>query len=58
MGDTYPSLFTTGVVPPGALPHDILFLLYEVAGVVTNLIGGWIGARLGLKVTLFVGLKM
>ena len=36
----------------------LLFLLYEVAGVVTNLIGGWIGTRLGLKVTLFVGLGL
>jgi len=34
----------------------ILFVLYEVAGVVTNLIGGWIGARFGLKLTLFSGL--
>jgi MFS family permease len=34
----------------------ILFVLYEIAGVVTNLIGGWIGARFGLKLTLFSGL--
>ena len=33
-----------------------LFLLYEFAGVVTNLIGGWIGARFGLRKTLFLGL--
>lgn len=33
-----------------------LFLLYEFFGIVTNLLGGWIGARLGLKVTLFAGL--
>ncbi|WP_029910165.1 organoarsenical effux MFS transporter ArsJ [Pelobacter seleniigenes] len=36
----------------------LLFLLYEFCGVVTNLIGGWIGSHLGLKVTLFVGLAL
>lgn len=35
-----------------------LFLFYEFFGIVTNLIGGWIGARLGLKVTLFAGLTI
>ncbi len=34
----------------------MLFVLYEIAGVVTNLIGGWIGSRFGLKLTLFSGL--
>jgi MFS family permease len=34
----------------------MLFLFYEVFGVVTNLVGGYIGARLGLKTTLFAGL--
>lgn len=33
-----------------------LFILYEFFGVVTNLIGGWIGSRYGLKLTLFSGL--
>ncbi|MBA2523038.1 MAG: organoarsenical effux MFS transporter ArsJ [Solirubrobacterales bacterium] len=33
-----------------------LFLFYEVFGIVTNLVGGWIAARLGLKTTLFMGL--
>lgn len=33
-----------------------LFILYEIAGIVTNLVGGWLAARLGLKVTLFIGL--
>jgi MFS family permease len=33
-----------------------LFILYEVAGVVTNLVGGFLAARWGLKVTLFMGL--
>ncbi len=35
-----------------------LFVLYEVAGVVTNLVGGFLAARLGLKVTLFMGLAV
>jgi predicted MFS family arabinose efflux permease len=34
----------------------MLFLFYEVFGIVTNLVGGWIAARLGLKSTLFAGL--
>lgn len=33
-----------------------LFLLYEFMGIVTNLIGGWVGARSGLNRTLIVGL--
>ncbi len=33
-----------------------LFLLYEFFGVITNLVGGWIGSRFGLKITLFGGL--
>ena len=35
-----------------------LFVLYEVAGVVTNLVGGWLAARLGLRVTLSMGLAI
>jgi predicted MFS family arabinose efflux permease len=35
-----------------------LFLFYEVFGVVTNLFGGYIAARLGLKATLYAGLFM
>jgi MFS family permease len=33
-----------------------LFILYEVAGVLTNLLGGFLAARWGLKITLFMGL--
>lgn len=33
-----------------------LFLLYELCGVVTNLLGGWIGSRWGLRITLYAGL--
>ena len=32
-----------------------LFLFYELFGVLTNLYGGWIGARYGLRLTLWVG---
>lgn len=35
-----------------------LFLFYEFFGVVTNLFGGWLGARLGLNATLFGGLAL
>ena len=34
----------------------MLFLFYEVFGVITNLIGGWLGARLGLNTTMNIGL--
>lgn len=34
----------------------LLFLFYEVFGIVTNFVGGWLGARFGLKTTLFAGL--
>jgi MFS family permease len=35
-----------------------LFLLYEAAGVVTNLCAGWIAARFGLAATLYAGLLL
>ncbi len=35
-----------------------LFLLYEVAGIVTNLSAGWVAARFGLTTTLYVGLTL
>ena len=41
-----------------ALQIAMLFLLYELFGVVTNLVGGWIGSHFGLKVTLFAGLGL
>lgn len=42
----------------GYSPFEVasLFLFYEFFGIVTNLVGGWIAARLGLKATLFMGL--
>ena len=33
-----------------------LFLFYEFFGIVTNLVGGWLGARLGLNKTMNLGL--
>jgi len=39
-----------------AIDVAMLFLFYEVFGIVTNLVGGWMAARLGLKTTLFAGL--
>lgn len=41
-----------------AVQIAFLFLLYEFFGVVTNLVGGWVGSQLGLKVTLFTGLAL
>ncbi len=35
-----------------------LFLLYEVAGIVTNLGAGWLAARFGLASTLYAGLGL
>ncbi|WP_427983764.1 organoarsenical effux MFS transporter ArsJ [Agarivorans sp.] len=36
----------------------MLFLFYEFFGVVTNLLGGWLGARIGLNHTMNIGLAM
>ena len=35
-----------------------LFVLYELAGIVTNLAAGWIAARFGLAATLYGGLAL
>lgn len=42
----------------GYSPLEIamLFIFYEIFGVITNLLGGWLGARLGLNRTMNVGL--
>lgn len=44
----------------GFTPFQIasLFILYEIAGIFTNFIGGWIGAILGLNVTLITGMLL
>jgi len=39
-----------------ALQVASLFVFYEVFGIITNLCGGYLGARFGLKSTLFLGL--
>ncbi len=36
----------------------LLFLLYEFCGILTNLFGGWLASRLGLRVTLIAGLAL
>lgn len=36
----------------------LLFVFYEVFGVVTNLLGGWLGARVGLNRTMNLGLGL
>ena len=36
----------------------LLFLFYEIFGVVTNLVGGWLGARIGLNRTMNLGLAL
>ena len=42
----------------GYTPIEVasLFLFYEFFGIVTNLVGGWLAARLGLRFTLLAGL--
>lgn len=44
----------------GYTPLDLAFLfgLYEFMGVITNFLGGWVGARFGLRVTLFAGIAL
>ncbi|MBI56309.1 MAG: MFS transporter, partial [Alcanivorax sp.] len=46
---------TLGYTP---LQIAALFLFYEVFGVVTNLVGGYLGARLGLNRTMNLGLAV
>ncbi|HEX2528649.1 MAG TPA: organoarsenical effux MFS transporter ArsJ [Geminicoccus sp.] len=44
----------------GFTPFQVatLFVLYEACGILTNLLGGWIAARFGLKLTLYSGLVL
>ncbi|WP_039037502.1 organoarsenical effux MFS transporter ArsJ [Pseudoalteromonas sp. ECSMB14103] len=42
----------------GALAIAMLFLFYEIFGVITNLVGGWLGAHLGLNKTMNFGLAL
>jgi predicted MFS family arabinose efflux permease len=36
----------------------MLFLFYEFFGIVTNLVGGWLADRLGMNVTMHLGMAM
>lgn len=36
----------------------MLFVFYEIFGVITNLVGGWLGARIGLNRTMNLGLAI
>jgi predicted MFS family arabinose efflux permease len=36
----------------------MLFLFYEFFGIVTNLVGGWLGARIGLNLTMHIGMAL
>jgi predicted MFS family arabinose efflux permease len=44
----------------GYSPFEVamLFLFYEIFGIVTNLVGGWLGARIGLNLTMHIGMGM
>src|SRR5258708_10284002 len=35
-----------------------LFLLYESFGIITNLVGGWVASRTGVRFTLVIGLVL
>jgi predicted MFS family arabinose efflux permease len=41
-----------------AVAIAFLFLAYEFMGILTNLVGGWIGSRRGLNKTLISGLGL
>jgi len=44
----------------GYSPFEVamLFLFYEFFGMVTNLVGGWLGARIGLNTTMHLGMGL
>ena len=44
----------------GYSPFEVamLFLFYEFFGIITNLVGGWLGARFGLNVTMHIGMGL
>lgn len=47
--------YSLGLSP---LEIALLFVFYEVFGVITNLVGGWLGAHLGLNRTMNIGLAL
>jgi len=44
----------------GYTPFEVamLFLFYELFGIVTNLVGGWLGSRIGLNLTMHIGMGL
>ena len=44
----------------GYTPFEVamLFLFYEFFGIVTNLVGGWLGSRIGLNLTMHIGMGL
>jgi len=44
----------------GYTPFEVatLFLFYEVFGLVTNLVGGWLAARISLNLTMHIGMAL
>ncbi len=44
----------------GYSPFEVamLFLFYECFGIVTNLMGGWLGARIGLNLIMHIGMAL
>jgi len=44
----------------GYSPFEVamLFLFYEAFGIVTNLVGGWLGSRIGLNITMHIGMGL
>lgn len=44
----------------GYSPFEVamLFVFYEFFGIVTNLVGGWLAARIGLNVTMHLGMAL
>ncbi len=44
----------------GYSPFEVamLFLFYEFFGIVTNLVGGWLGTRIGLNLTMNIGMGL
>ena len=46
---------TIGYTP---LQIAFLFLFYEIFGIITNFLGGWIGSQFGLKLTLYGGIGL
>ena len=40
----------------GAIQIAYLFVIYEIAGGITNLLAGWIASKFGLALILYIGL--